>query len=217
MSFGWVARLREVENLARETCERYSETLDAALKKYDTYRQAVKDDTGSLMQLHTLLWHPIQLVSPLVGKEERKQNEILIAAALYRHMEEARELLRRQLNGARLLQVGVIVGELCLALRIPEIESNRARHDQKRARQTIDQKWRPVRWWCKKKALFWWYGGNTDSVPVAAKAFIEIIEKNGAEEFGVKKIPSANMVEDWIRPFAPASVKKPGRPKKHSN
>lgn len=207
--------MRAIEDQVRATCERYGETLEAALEKYDTYRQVVKDDTGLLMQFHALLWHPIQLVSPSVGKEERKQNEILIAASLYRHMEEARELLR--LNNARLFQVGVIVGDLFLALQIRDIESNRARRDQKRARLKIDEKWIPVRLWCKKKALFWWDGGNADSVPAAAKEFRKIIKGIGPGEFGIEEAPDADNIEDWIRPFAPPSVKKPGRPKKQPN
>ena len=211
--------MRAVEDQARATCERYGETLDAALKKYDTYRQVVKDDTGLLMQFHALLWHPIQLVSPLVGEEERKQNEILIAASLYRHMEEARELLR--LNNARLFQVGVIVGDLFLALRIREIESNRARRDQKSARLKIDEKWIPVRSWCEQKALIYWREeGGTGSVPTFAKWLRDKIEQsgeNGLKGFDITKGPSTGMIENWIRPFAPSSVKKPGRPKKHSN
>lgn len=201
--------MRTIENEARAVCDRHGETIDAALKKYDAYLQALKTDSGLMEEWITLQQRPIRLIS-MSGGERRKEHELRIAAALLRQMEEVREILRQNANGARLFQVGVMVGELYRALRFSEIDSDRGR----RAQEAREQQWAYVRLWCKKKAFFSWDEGSRDSVPALAKWLRELIDP---KEFGIITKPPLGKIETWIRPFAPASVKKPGRPKKPSN
>lgn len=219
MSLGWVAHLRGIEDQARATCERHGETLEAALKKYDTYRQALKDDTDLLMQYHTLLWHPIQLVSRSLG-EKRKQNEMLIAAALHRHMEEARQLLGRQAAGSSLFQVGVIAGELYLALRIRELESDRGRLMREMQQDEKDAKLQPMLDFIilrqREESLKDMSGPKTMKIRKAAEArrndVIDQIRKHNDLGIVVTEVPAVDWIKDAIEPFVPDYAKKSGRP-----